>query len=131
MLVYRQKDQMRACLDAVTSDQPHMQKDPGNPEFTPILSFDGDSSDEEMKLFEFIDDTIDRRSVRLLAITSKVLCGADIQVPFHRVYVHCGHGTGPTSREVFQVLGRCRNCVSGVYMCYLSGHLRQKSPRWQ
>ena len=105
MIVFRQKDKLQTFLTVVRTRHPYL-----NPQA--IISFDGDSSQEEMKAFEDIDDVIQRRCVQVLAFTSKVTCGADVQTPFSSVYVHCSHGEGPSARDVFQMFGRCRNCES-------------------
>ena len=105
MLVFRSKNIMQSFLTILRGKHPTLASEA-------ILAFDGDSSDAHMKCWENIDCIIQERGILCLSFTSKVLCGADVQTPFYRVYVHCSHGEGPTARDVFQMIGRCRNCES-------------------
>jgi hypothetical protein len=105
MIIFRQKDKLQTFLALLRTRHQKLKAQA-------IISFDGDTNQEEMKAFENIDGVIQERHVKVLAFTSKVTCGADVQTPFSNVYVHCSHGEGPTARNVFQMLGRCRDCES-------------------
>jgi hypothetical protein len=48
-----------------------------------------------------------------MAFTSKVLVGADILIPFHRLYLDANGYRGPTPRQMIQMLGRGRVCNTG------------------
>ena len=82
-----------------------------------VRSFSSHSTSEEMKVFENINDL--PRDGLFMAFTSKVLVGADILIPFHRLYLD-GHGfRGPTARQMIQMLGRGRVCQTGEIMVTL------------
>lgn len=77
----------------------------------PYLVIDGDTTDKDLaKLFENIDATL--RDVQVVLITSKVTTGADINVPFYRIYAFCDTFGGPTPLDVHQMLGRPRKVTS-------------------
>ena len=76
------------------------------------ISISGESTPEEMQIFQDIDTAL--RDVQVFCYTSKVTTAADIQLPFHREYVHGGSRSnqGPTAREVYQMAHRARNLVN-------------------
>lgn len=72
------------------------------------LAIDGSTSEEELaRIFEDINTSV--RGVQVVCITSKVTTGADIQERFHRIYANCKTFSGPTARDVYQMICRARN----------------------
>ena len=79
-----------------------------------VRSFSSNTTTEEMKVFENINDLPSEGL--FLAFTSKVLVGADILIPFHRLYLDANGFRGPTARQMIQMLGRGRVCETGEIM---------------
>ena len=76
-----------------------------------VKSFSSESKDSDMEIFENINDL--PPTGLFLAFTSKVLVGADILIPFHRLYLDANGYRGPTPRQMIQMLGRGRVCTTG------------------
>jgi hypothetical protein len=76
-----------------------------------IRTFTSDTDEKEMKIFENINELPAQNL--FLAFTSKVLVGSDILQPFHRLYLDAVGFQGPTPRQMLQMLGRGRVCLTG------------------
>ena len=97
MAVFRTKRDMQVALGRVTKTVPRL----------PFLAFSSDSTEEDMKAFQKINEEVGK--VQLLCFTSKVTVGADIQTYIDEVFVHAGATGGCTARDMFQMTGRARN----------------------
>ena len=90
------------------------------------LHFDGNSDDRTMSKFSHINESLD--SVVLLGFTSKVTVGADIQVPFYRVFVEANGVYGPHVRDTFQMIGRFRKVTHSQVYILLPRNVRNYTP---
>jgi hypothetical protein len=98
MLVFRGKNEMQSWIKTELSKG------------IEYLAIDGDSTEVELQqIFKDVNAAV--RHVQVLCFTSKVTTGADIQEQFYRVYAHCKAFSGPTARELYQMIGRARNVL--------------------
>jgi hypothetical protein len=81
------------------------------------LKYDSDSDQHELVKMKNIDSYL--QGVDLLAFTDKMATGVDIQEAFHTIYAHCDEVTGPTPRDMLQMIGRFRHVTSGQVVCCL------------
>jgi hypothetical protein len=81
------------------------------------IKFDSDSSKDHMEKLLEIDRNLE--DVDMMAFTSKITAGADIQTNFEAVYVHGTAAAGPTPRDTLQMIGRFRKVTSNRVVCVL------------
>jgi hypothetical protein len=81
------------------------------------IKFDSDSSKDHMEKLLEIDRNLE--DVDMMAFTSKITAGADIQTNFEAVYVHGTAASGPTPRDTLQMIGRFRKVTSNRVVCVL------------
>jgi hypothetical protein len=81
-----------------------------------VLWFDGDSTSQDMAKFEDIDRFIS--DAKIVCFTSKVTVGADFQTLFEVIFLNCEGRSGPSARDIFQMIGRARNVTdSRIRVC--------------
>ena len=106
MIGFRSKTQMKSITTWLMNNHTNTQ----------ILKVDSDTSKEEMVRI-FGDINLAVLNVDVFCFTSKLLTGADIQVPFDNVMFHAGSMFGPCPREAFQMMIRARKVVdSDIYV---------------
>ena len=76
------------------------------------LEFNCDSTDLEMQAFRDINSAMD--GIDIIAFTSKITVGADIQVPIDDVFGFYDLKGGSSARDAFQSFFRARHNVSGL-----------------
>jgi hypothetical protein len=97
MTAFRTKKDMQTVLAVVRERFPDVS----------CLAFSSDSTASDMKAFQNINENMAR--AHFLCFTSKVTVGADIQTPFHQVFLHANSAKGCGARDMLQMLGRARN----------------------
>jgi ADP-ribose pyrophosphatase YjhB (NUDIX family) len=90
-----------------------------------VMYFSKHTTEAELKIFEDINELPDEGL--FMAFTSKILVGADILKPFHRVYMDGMGVVGPSARQMIQMLGRARIITTNEIMVNISPPVKLSS----